>query len=125
VVDLVLHTARQWRWTNAIDEQARVERGYDSRVYLVLKPALGSGPAFVVAHELFHTLGATDKYDEAGLARYPGGYAEPERARLYPQPGAEVMARGVPLAPGSERPPETLEELYVGEATARELGWVR
>jgi hypothetical protein len=153
VLDLVCYAARQWRWTNAIDRQAHVERGYDARVYLVLKPALGQGPAFVegeseyggrvgiaqadiapemldfslfvVAHELFHTLGATDKYDEAGQARFPGGFAEPQRAQLYPQPGAEVMARGVPLAAGSERPPETLDELFVGEATARELGWLR
>jgi hypothetical protein len=153
VLDLVLHATRQWRWTKAIDSQARVEHGYDARVYLVLKPARGLGPAFVegeseyggrvgiaqadiapdtidfalfvVAHELFHTLGATDKYDEAGLARFPNGFAEPARSALYPQPGAEVMARGVPIAPGSERPPETLEELYVGETTARELGWKR
>jgi hypothetical protein len=153
LLDLITYGAKQWRWTSQIDSQARVERGYDSRVYLVLKPADDHGPAFVegeseyggrvgiaqadiapdtvdfalfvVAHELLHTLGATDKYDEHGHARFPGGFAEPQRPRLYPQPGAEVMARGVPLAPGAERPPETLDELYVGEVTARELGWTR
>jgi hypothetical protein len=149
--DLLSHAVRQWRWTSALDAEAKVELGFDSRVYLALKPALGQSMAFVegqselggrvgiaqadlerstvdfalfvVAHELLHTLGATDKYDEAGRTSYPRGFVEPERVPLYPQPGAEVMARNVPLAPGSERPPETLEELYVGDVTARELGW--
>jgi hypothetical protein len=151
LLELISHGIRQWRWTRALDAQAHVELGFDSRVYLVLKPAFGRALAvvegqserggrvgiaqadiegssvdfalFVVAHELLHTLGATDKYDETGRTTYPSGFAEPQRLPLFPQPGAEVMARNVPIAPGSERPPETLDELYVGEATARELGW--
>jgi hypothetical protein len=149
--DLLRHGLRQWRWTSALDAQAHVELGFDSRVYLALTPTLGKPLAFVegqselggrvgiaqadldrgtidfalcvVAHELLHTLGATDKYDDQGRTNYPQGFVEPQRAPLYPQPGAEVMARNVPLAPGSERPPETLDELYVGDVTARELGW--
>ena len=47
----------------------------------------------VIAHEILHTLGASDKYDLATLAPlYPGGYAEPERDPLYPQSFAEIMA---------------------------------
>ena len=79
----------------------------------------------VAAHELLHTLGASDKYGSAGEALFPQGFAQPERTPLWPQPGAEVMARNVPLGPGRERPPETLAELYVGETTAREIGWLR
>jgi hypothetical protein len=78
---------------------------------------------FVAAHELFHTLGASDKYDATGHATFPGGFAEPERIPLYPQRGAELMARNLPLSPTSERPPETLDELWVGDATATEIGW--
>jgi hypothetical protein len=77
----------------------------------------------VGAHELMHTLGASDQYDAEGRRVYPGGFAEPTRFPLYPQPGAEVMARNVPLAARSERPPNTLDELFVGETTAREIGW--
>ena len=35
----------------------------------------------IVAHEILHTFGATDKYDPATTQpRYPDGYAEPGRA---------------------------------------------
>jgi len=151
---LVRHAYALWRWTRGIDQRADVEwRGYDARIYLVLRPAQGDRPSFVegesedgghvgvaraelrdsaldftlfvAAHELFHTLGATDKYDAAGRASVPDGLAEPERTPLYPQRGAEVMARNVALSPTDERPPDSLEELFVGPLTAREIGWPR
>jgi hypothetical protein len=80
---------------------------------------------FVVAHELMHTLGATDKYDVTGRALVPDGLAEPERVPLYPQRFAEVMARNRPIAAGREEIPETLEELAVGTRTAKEIGWLK
>ena len=80
---------------------------------------------FVATHELFHTLGATDKYDATGHALFPGGFAEPERVPLFPQRGAELMARNVPLSSTAERPPEKLNELWIGADTAREVGWPR
>jgi hypothetical protein len=151
---LVKHSLALWRWTRDLDARGGVEwRGYDSRIYLVLRPSRDGEPRvvegeseqggrvgvaradideemldfalFVAAHELFHTLGASDKYDSSGHALFPAGFAEPARAPLYPQPGAELMARNVPVAPGEERPPETLGELFVGEETAREIGWRR
>jgi hypothetical protein len=152
--DLARHSYALWRWTRDLDARAEVEwRGYDARIYLVLKPAREASPRvvegeseqggrvgvaradidegmldfslFVAAHELFHTLGASDKYDANGRASLPEGFAEPTRRPLYPQRGAELMARNVPLSPTSERPPETLEELFVGETTAREIGWLK
>lgn len=150
---LLRDTYQRWRWTRDIDARAGVERGtYDARIYLVMKPAergvgfvegeseyggrVGIAQAdvdsemidfalIVAAHELMHTLGASDKYDDSGRALYPAGFAEPEKRPLYPQMGAEIMARNVPLAPGVERPPGTLDELVVGEVTAREIGWAK
>jgi hypothetical protein len=151
---LLRHSYALWQWTRAIDRRANVEwRGYDARIYLLLRPGDRDRPAsvegesedggrvgvaradlrpdtldfalFVAAHELFHTLGATDKYDALGRARVPDGLAEPDLVPLYPQRGAEIMARNLPLSPTSERPPETLDELFVGPATAREIGWRR
>ncbi len=73
---------------------------------------------FVVAHELFHTLGASDKYDANGRAMIPDGLVEAQRVPLYPQRYAEVMTRNLVLAAGSERPPDSLAELGVGTLTA-------
>ena len=38
----------------------------------------------VIAHELLHTVGASDKYDTSGEPVYPHGYAEPDLRPLYP-----------------------------------------
>lgn len=78
---------------------------------------------FVAAHELFHTRGASDKYGPDGLALRPIGYADPDGVPLYPQRGVEVMARGRPLSPTLEAPPDDLDALTVGPQTAREIGW--
>jgi hypothetical protein len=80
---------------------------------------------FVVAHELFHLLGASDRYGPDGDALLPEGLGEPELQPLYPQRSVEIMARGRVLAPGEEVPPADLGELRVGEITAREIGWLR
>ncbi|MEW6163656.1 MAG: hypothetical protein AB1642_01195 [Pseudomonadota bacterium] len=80
--------------------------------------------AMIVAHELLHTLGATDKYDPAtGLPRFPDGYAEPDRAPRHPQAFAEIMGGRIPLSPASAETPRSLAAVLVGPATAREIGW--
>jgi len=151
---LARHSYALWRFANGIDRRAHVpSRGYDSRIYLVIEPAREGSSAsvegeseqggrvgiaraeiapdmldlalFVAAHELFHTLGAGDHYDANGHALFPNGFAEPDAKPLYPQRAAELMARDIPLSPTTERPPETLSELSVGEASAREIGWLR
>ncbi len=79
----------------------------------------------VIAHELLHTLGASDKYDPAtDLPRFPEGYAEPERRPREPQVLAEIMAGRIPLAADRAVIPRSLELCVVGEATAREIGWL-
>lgn len=86
------------------------------------------GPSFLpqcgalVAHELCHTLGASDKYEEDHCI-FPDGFAEPQKVPLYPQRQAEIMALGVPVSPLAERPVETLRECVVGRRTAEEMGW--
>ncbi len=78
----------------------------------------------VIAHELLHTLDATDKYDAQGRVRVPDGLAEPDRVPLYPQRFAEIMTRGRPLSATEEKTIDSIDELAVGPATAREIGWL-
>lgn len=79
---------------------------------------------FVVAHELFHLLGASDRYGPDGLAELPEGLGDPGLVPLFPQLRAEVMARGRVIEPGVEEPPGQLGELAVGSRTALEIGWL-
>jgi hypothetical protein len=151
---LARHAYELWRWTRAVDARTDLPaRSFDSRIYLVLRAPRNTGlewvegsselggrvglakieldssavdlALFVVSHELLHTLGASDKYDATGRALIPDGLAEPERIPRYPQRYAEVMARNLVEGPGAERPPDTLSELRVGIATAREVGWAK
>ena len=81
---------------------------------------------FVIAHEMLHTLGATDKYDYAGnMPAFPDGYADPERYPLYPQPKAEIMGGRIPLSSNEAAIPEDLQQVVVGPATAEEIRWLR
>jgi hypothetical protein len=138
-------------FTSDVDERAGVpSRGFDARIYLVVRPPSRSGfvegmsehggrvgvalaeldettiplTLFVAAHELFHTLGANDRYDASGRTLVPDGLAEPDKVPLFPQRYAELMARNRPLAPDREVPPASLDELSVGATTAREIGWL-
>jgi len=79
----------------------------------------------VIAHELLHTLGATDKYDPAtNQPLHPDGFAEPERTPPYPQDYAEIMAGRIPLDPDRAAMPRGLDETLVGAATAQEIRWL-
>ena len=84
------------------------------------------GNDIVLAHELMHVLGATDKYRPDTLGPiFPEGFAEPQRKPLYPQPRAEIMAGRRALAEHDFDMPASLNEVVVGPATAREIGWSR
>jgi hypothetical protein len=77
----------------------------------------------VIAHELLHTLGATDKYDEQTLPIFPAGYADPARSPRFPQIRAEIMAGRVPVTESAAKMPESLEQCVIGAETAKEIGW--
>lgn len=79
----------------------------------------------VIAHELLHLVGATDKYEPTtGTPTYPGGYAEPSLEPLYPQTYAELMGGRIPLAAEASKMPKDLSECRIAEETAREILWV-
>jgi hypothetical protein len=107
VVDLAMQSWSCWRYFGAVDERAGVDADrFDTRLYVVVRPSevegrtamegrseqggrtgsaevemSRSGSAdfalIVVAHELFHTLGAEDKYDGRGKTLVPLGLPSP------------------------------------------------
>ena len=77
----------------------------------------------VIAHELLHTLGATDKYDANGQPRYPEGYADPYLTPRLPQYQAEIMAGRVPVTEGRAEIPTSLADIVIGYQTAAEINW--
>ncbi|MGC4090373.1 MAG: hypothetical protein QM756_21340 [Polyangiaceae bacterium] len=140
------------RFTRDVDARAGVpSSGFDTRLYVVVRPPKSSARAFVegqseqggrvgvalveldetmvdlalfvAAHELFHTLGASDKYDGLGRTRFPEGLAEPELSPQLPQRFAELMAENRPVDATHEEPLSSLDELAVGPLTAAEVGW--
>jgi len=78
----------------------------------------------VIAHELLHILGATDKYDRKGLPIFPMGYAEPDKVPLYPQEFAELMGGRIPETPDKAAIPASLDNSLIGPVTAREINWL-
>ena len=78
----------------------------------------------VVAHEVLHTLGASDKYDlSTGLPLHPHGLADPDRTPVFPQEAAELMAGRIALGPAEAATPHSLSQVTIGPATAHEIGW--
>ena len=80
----------------------------------------------IIAHELLHTVGATDKYEGgSNLPAYPDGYAEPDKEPVFPQEFAEVMGGRIPVTETQAEIPEGLEQVLIGTATAREINWLK
>jgi hypothetical protein len=108
-------------FTQAVPHSVGLQKGLVGVVHAYADRDMTRPNSVVVAHEILHTLGASDKYDLDSLAPlYPIGYAEPEREPLYPQELAEIMAGRRAL-----EMPDSLAEVRVGRATALEIRWIR
>jgi hypothetical protein len=100
-----------------------LQRGLMGVVHVFATRAQQDQNNVVIAHELLHTFGATDKYGADDAPLFPDGFAEPERQPRYPQRYAELMAGRMPLSAAAQRMPDDLDQVVVGPATAREIGW--
>lgn len=111
--------------TSSLPHSAGLQRGLTAVVHLFATRSQEAQNRIVIAHELLHTFGATDKYDlGTGLPMYPDGFADPQLVPRYPQQLAEIMAVKTPLSATEARMPDGLEDECVGPLTAREIGWV-
>lgn len=145
------HSYAIWRYFGEVDERAHLTpKAFASRIYVTVRapreanrtfaegeseqdgrigsvdveldPSSVDYALFVVAHELMHTVGATDKYDAKGRPKFPEGLADPD-AGSY-QVDVEIMAQTRPVTSDLFAPPDSLGNVGVGPATAREIGWL-
>jgi len=101
-----------------------MQKGLIGVVHAFAEPAATSSNDIVIAHELLHTLGASDKYDlSTGAPIFPEGYAEPDRSERYPQPRAEIMAGRRALSEREFEMPRDLRAEVIGPVTAAEIRW--
>jgi len=110
----------------ALPDSVGLSKGLIAVAHLYASREASGSNQVVVAHELLHTLGATDKYDlGTGRPRVPDGLGEPDLDPMYPQAYAEIMAGRIALSPDDAVVPASLDEVVVGDLTAREIGWSR
>ena len=108
-----------------LDHSLGLQKGLIGVVNAFASPSMSSRNNVVIAHEILHTLGATDKYDPAtNQPLFPAGYAEPARTPLHPQVNAEIMGGRIPVTASTAEMPPGLGRVVVGEATALEINWV-
>ena len=101
-----------------------MQKGLIGVVHTFALRSMAGSNNIVVAHEMLHTLGATDKYDpNTGAPLFPIGFAEPDRRPLYPQDEAEIMAGRRALSAQDAQMPAGLSDVVVGPATAAEIRW--
>lgn len=109
-----------------VPHSSGLEKGLLGVVHLFASPQQAGQNNVVTAHELLHTLGASDKYDPATtLPRHPDGYANPAQTPLLPQDAAELMAGRIPISPTQAEIPDSLQQALIGPASAREIGWLK
>lgn len=108
----------------ALDRSTALEKGLIAVANVFATRTARGSNQVVLAHELLHTLGASDKYRPgSNLPVFPEGYAAPEARPLLPQAKAELMAGRRPIDETEAETPESLRDVIVGAATALEIGW--
>ncbi len=110
--------------TPTLPHSLGLQKGMLGVVHVFADRNMSGANNFVIAHEMLHTLGATDKYDPGtNLPRFPDGYADPQREPLFPQTDAELMGGRIPLTEQDAAIPRGLHEARIGPATASEIRW--
>ncbi len=108
----------------ALDRSTALRKGLIAVANLFADEHARGANQMVLAHELLHTLGATDKYTPGTNApRFPDGYAAPAARPLLPQTKAELMAGRIPIDREHAEIPAGLDQVVIGPVTATEIGW--
>jgi len=108
----------------ALPDSRGLSKGLVAVAHLYARATAEGSNQVVLAHELLHTLGATDKYDPAtGQPRDPDGLGRPQQEPRYPQTVGELMAGRLAISPREAVVPDSLRRMNVGPLTAQEIGW--
>ena len=109
-----------------LSHSTALNKGRIGRVNLFGDSAYAKQNLVILAHELLHTLNATDKYDFINsMPIYPDGFAEPDKSPRYPQDFAELMGGRTPISEDKAGIPKSLKQTLIGTKTAREIGWLK
>ncbi len=101
-----------------------LEKGLIGVIHAFADRSMAGSNNVVIAHELLHTLGATDKYlPGTGAPVFPDGFGDPAQQPRYPQSRAELMAGRRAVSETEAETPFSLREVVVGPATAKEIRW--
>jgi len=101
-----------------------LQKGLVGVAHVFADHAMAGSNNIVIAHELLHTVGASDKYDPgSGAPLFPIGFADRDRKPLYPQDQAEIMAGRLALSAQEWEIPRSLSSVLVGPETALEIRW--
>jgi hypothetical protein len=110
--------------TSTVPHSLGLTKGLIGVVYAFAAAEMSGENNVVIAHELLHTVGATDKYDPVTDApRFPDGYGDTTQTPLYPQLTAELMAGRRAMAPDKGQQAMSLDEVVIGPVTALEIRW--
>ena len=110
--------------TPTVPHSLGLSKGLIGVVYAFADARMTGSNDVVIAHEMLHTLGATDKYAAGNDApRFPDGFGNPAQVPLYPQATAELMAGRRMLSPTRWEQADTLNEVVIGPASAAEIRW--
>ena len=110
--------------TPTVPHSLGLAKGHIGVVYAFADASMTGSNDVVIAHELLHTLGATDKYNPGDDSpRFPDGYGDPLQVPRFPQRKAELMAGRRMIAPDHWVQADDLDEVVIGPATALEIRW--
>lgn len=115
---------RYWNGGEALAlDSVGLHKGMIGVINVFGQRAMTHANAVVIAHELLHTLGASDKYDPQTLMPLdPEGYADPQVQPRWPQSRCEVMAGRIALDAAHAVQAPSLAQCVIGPATAAEVG---
>ena len=110
----------------ALAHSVGLQKGMLGIINAYARPNQNAQNALVIAHEMLHTVGASDKYNLTNSQPiFPQGYAEPNRRPRYPQRGAEIMGGRIPLSATTAKMPASLRYCIIGKVTATEINWLQ